>query len=184
MNDREIIKLYFSRAESAVEMTNTKYRNYLIKIALNILQSLQDSEEAVNDTYLALWNCIPPNCPNDLATFSAKILRRICVDRLKKQNAQKRGGGEIVLILDELSECIPSRTNTEDEFMSAELSKSINTFLYTLPDVKRNVFINRYFYAEPVKNIARDFGYSESKVKSILSRTAKQLKEHLHKEGF
>lgn len=184
MNDKQIVELYFERSEKAVLETDNKYKSYLIKIALNILQSIHDAEEAVNDAYLALWNSIPPSSPSNLATFTAKILRRICIDKLKHQNAEKRGGGEMPLILEELSYCIPSGQTAEEEFLNSEFSKTINTFLYLLSEEKRNIFICRYFYADSIKSIAKEFGYSESKVKSILHRTCKQLKDYLYKEGF
>lgn len=184
MKDSQIVELYLERSEKAVWETDNKYKSYLIKIALNILQSIHDAEEAINDAYLALWNSIHPSSPSNLATFTAKILRRICIDKLKHQNAEKRGSGEILLILDELSYCTPSGQTAEEEFLKSELSKSINSFLYSLPEEKRNIFVCRYFYADSINSIANSLGYSESKIKSVINRTGKQLKDYLHKEGY
>ena len=184
MEDIQIVGLYFARNEQAITETANKYGKYLFTIANNILTSKRDSEEAVNDTYLGAWNSIPPHHPHRLSTYLGKITRRISLDKWKANRAQKRGGGEVILALEELEGCISSVDTPQYWLEQKELSAHINVFLKSLPDMEQKVFIRRYWYLEPVKRIAKDFGFSESKVKSILSRTREKLKTYLQKEGI
>lgn len=184
MDDNSIIRLYFDRDEQAVEETARKYGSYCYTIANNILSNREDAQESVNDTYLDAWNSIPPHRPSSLSLFLGKITRRISIDRLRKNNAQKRGGGELALVLDELQQCIPSEADVEQAFEKKYLSQMINEFVKTLPEKERKVFLCRYWYMDSVKSIARRFGYSESKVKSMLYRTREKLREALRKEGY
>lgn len=184
MEDSRIIELYFLRSEEAISQTAAKYGNYCFSIARNLLQDHEDAKEAVNDTYMGAWNAIPPHLPNSLAAFLGKITRRICVNRFLANRAAKRGGGETALALEELSRCIPSHWDIEKELEGAELSKVINCFVRELPDVERRVFVCRYWYIKPIKEIANQFGFSESKVKSMLMRTRNKLKNVLEKEGI
>lgn len=107
MNDNQIVDLYWARDEQAIDETRAKYGQYCYAIAYNILQRCEDAEESVNDTYLDAWNAMPPHKPSILSTFLGKITRRISLDRLRRNNAEKRGGGQAALSLDELMECIP-----------------------------------------------------------------------------
>lgn len=184
MDDNAIIELYFSRSESAISETATKYGRYCYSIANNILSSKEDSEESVNDTYLAAWNTMPPQRPSVLATFLGKLTRYISLDRWKARNANKRGGGEVALALDELDECISSKENTEQAFEQKELLRSVNHFLGMLPETERNIFVCRYWYLDPVQQIADRHGFSLSKTASMLRRTREKLRTHLAKEGF
>lgn len=184
MEDLQIVDLYFDRNESAIDETERKYGKYLYTIANNILSSNRDSEEAVNDTYLGAWRSIPPHRPERLNTYLGKITRRVSLEKWKAYHAQKRGGGEVILALEELGECIPGGETPEQAIEMKELTARINCFLKMLPDTEQKVFINRYWYLTPVKRIAGDFGYSESKVKSMLSRTRGKLKAYLQKEGI
>lgn len=184
MEDAQIIDLYFARSEQAIAATSHKFGNYLYSIAHNILSSHRDSEEAVNDTYLGAWRSIPPHRPVRLSTYLGKITRRISLEKWKAMHAQKRGGGEVTLALEELGECVSGCDSPETAMEMKELTQIINTFLKTLPETEQKVFLCRYWYLAPLKTIAKQFGFSESKVKSMLSRSRKKLKTHLQKEGI
>ncbi|MBR3767642.1 MAG: sigma-70 family RNA polymerase sigma factor [Clostridia bacterium] len=185
MKDSQIVELYESRNEKAIKETDKKYGKYCYSIAYNILYDIPDSEEAVNDTYMGTWNSIPPNKPSVLSTFLGKLTRRISIDKLRKRNAEKRGGGEIPLVLSELSECISDKnTDTEKTVEMNLLIGILNGFLENLPVNERMVFLCRYWYIDSIKSISKQLGFSESKVKSMLFRTRNKLKEVLEKEGF
>ena len=184
MDDLEIIELYFCRDEKALTETAHKYGNYCYTVAFNILNSIEDSKETVNDTYFELWNTIPPERPTVLSAFIGKITRRLAIGRWRKNTAVKRGGGEFEVTLDELSECISDNTNVEKIVEGKLVVSTINEFLKKLPDTERNVFICRYWYADSVKSVAKQFGFSESKVKSMLMRTRTKLKQKLAEEGL
>ena len=184
MDDKGIVRLYFDRNEQAIDETSKKYGKYCFSIANNILSNREDAEESVNDTYLDAWKSIPPHRPNSLALFLGKITRRISIDRYRRKNAHKRGGGELALVLDELYQCIPDETDVEKEFEKRHLALVINNFVKSLPANEQRVFLCRYWYMDSVKSISRRFGYSESKVKSMLHRTRAKLKEEFRKEGY
>lgn len=184
MDDSAIVELYFARSEQAISETAAKYGGYCYRIANNILSSKEDSEESVNDTYLAAWNTMPPQHPSILATFLGKITRYIALDRWKSRSAYKRGGGEVSLALEELDACISSGESTEQAFEKKELLRCINRFLDDLPDTQRNIFVCRYWYLDPVQQIADRYGFTLSKTASILRRTREKLCNHLKKEGF
>lgn len=183
MEDIQIVDLYFARNEQAIAETDHKYGKYLFAIANNILFDRSDAEEAVNDTYMGAWNSIPPHRPHRLSTYLGKITRRSSLEKWKTAHAQKRGGGEVPLALDELSDCIPGSDSPQAQIEMKELTSRINRFLKSLPEPEQRVFVARYWYLQPVKSIARDLGFSESKVKSMLSRTRGKLRNCLEKEG-
>ncbi len=184
MDDNIIVDLYFYRSERAITETAAKYGNYCYSIAYNILSNNEDAEESVNDTYNDAWNSIPPHRPSILATFLGKITRRISIDKWRKHNAVKRGGGEIPLVLDELQDCIANVTSAEEEYEKKHLSDVINTFVKSLPETEQKVFLCRYWYVDSISSISKQFGFSESKVKSMLFRTREKLRLVLIKEGF
>lgn len=184
MEDSQIIDLYFQRSEEAISQTAQKYGNYCFSIARSILFSQEDSREAVNDTYLACWNAIPPHRPVSFPAFIGRITRRICVNRYLAARAAKRGGGEPELALEELADCIPAPRNVEQELDGKELSRILSRFVRELPEVERRVFVLRYWYVKPIGDIAKQFGFSQSKVKSMLLRTRRKLKAELEKEGI
>ena len=183
MEDVQIVDLYFARCEQAISETAQKYGKYLFSIAYNILSSNRDSEEAVNDTYMGAWRSIPPHRPDRLSTYLGKITRRVSLEKWKAAHTQKRGGGEPLLALEELGECISGGDTPERTMERKELTQYLNVFIKSLPETEQRVFVCRYWYLYPVKTIARDFGFSESKVKSMLSRIRGKLKIHLEKEG-
>lgn len=184
MDDKEIVALYFQRSEKAIEETASKYGKYCYSIAHNILSSHEDAEESVNDTYMDAWNSIPPHRPNLLSVFLGKITRRIAIDRWRRSGAQKRGGGEIPLVLEELKDCIADDQDVEQIVERRQLAAQINAFVRSLPTSERKVFLCRYWYMDSISDIARRFGFSESKVKSMLFRTREKLRDELKKEGY
>lgn len=184
MEDTQIINLYFARNEQAIKETDTKYGGYCYSIAYNILTNQEDAEESVSDTYLSAWNAMPPRRPPALAAFLGKITRHISIDRWRKYRSFKRGGGQIEIALDELSECVSGAESAEDSAIRKEILSSINRFLGKLSDVERSVFLCRYWYLDSIEQIADKSGFSASKVKSMLLRIRKRLNTQLEKEGF
>lgn len=184
MEDSQIISLYFRRDERAIEETAAKYGSYCYSIVHNILQNREDTEEAVSDTYLGAWAAIPPHKPAVLSTFLGKIARRTAIKRWQRSRARKRGGGELDLALEELSEFLPDHGTPESAVEQAELTGILNKFLGNLPKEERTVFVSRYWYLEPIADIATRFGFSQSKVKSMLARTRKKLYATLQREGI
>ncbi|MCH5323911.1 MAG: sigma-70 family RNA polymerase sigma factor [Eubacterium sp.] len=182
MEDSQIVELYWERSESAIAETKQKYEHYCHYIAYNILKSDMDAEECVNDTYVKAWNSIPPNRPNRLSAYLGKITRNIALDRYEKNKAQKRGGGEMSVVLDELQECIPSSNNSiSDTYI---LKDAINRFLVSLSPDKRKIFMRRYWYLSSIKEISQEYGISQSKAKMTLLRVRNDFKAFLEKEGI
>lgn len=184
MEDIQIIQLYFSRSETAIVETDKKYGPYCYSISYNILSDREDARECVSDTYLAAWRAIPPRQPKILATFLGKITRNLSIDRWRGYNRQKRGGGEVVLALEELGDCVADPQNVETQMERKQLARVFNRFLVELPETERRVFLCRYWYLDPVATIAGYFGFTESKVTSMLHRTRKKLRIALEKEGL
>ena len=183
MQDNEIVDLYWARSEDAITHTNVKYGSYCRKIAMNIVANNEDSEECVNDTYMSAWNSMPEERPNLLAPFLAAITRNHALDIYRKNHSQKRGAGDVPLALDELLE-VAGGSSTEDEVDLKILSGHLNSFLEALEADNRKIFVRRYFYVDPLAEIAKAYGMSESGVKSQLFRTRQKLKEFLEKEGY
>lgn len=184
MDDQSIIELYFRRSEQAITETDRKYGGYCRSIARNILASREDSEECVSDTYLVTWRAIPPRQPEILSAFLGKITRRIAIDRWRYCTARKRGGGEMVLALEELGDCVSGGENPESVAMRRELVGILNRFLETLPETERCVFLCRYWYLDSLEKIAESFGFTTAKVNSMLHRTRKKLRVVLEREGY
>lgn len=184
MEDSQIVALYWQRSPDAIKETENKYGAYCFSIADNILHSKEDAEECVNDTWLKTWNAIPPQRPNKLQLFLAKITRNLSFNRYKAKAAEKRGGGEMPIVLDELAECVAGDTTVEQSYAAKELERCIGAFVRTLPEREGNVFVRRYFFTESVSQIAKRYGLTENHVMVILSRTRKKLKIQLIKEGF
>ena len=184
MEDSQIIELYWQKNTDAISETAGKYGAYCFAIADNILHNPEDSEECVNDTWLHAWNAIPPQKPKVLRMFLAKITRNLSIDRYNARNAAKRGGGEIALILDELGECLGGGADTEAAYEAKELRQCIQRFVRALPERDGNVLVRRYFFAEPIADIAKRYGLTENHVTVMLSRMRKKLKAYLLKEGY
>lgn len=184
MQDEKIIQLYWERNESAISETQTRYEKYLSKIIFNVLGDTRDVAESLNDTYLKIWNSIPPDRPAVFSAYIGKIARETAIDAYRKLNRLKRKASEYTLALDEIGECVSGLESTEKEVELKLLGKEISNYLRTVPEYWRAVFIMRYFYADPIKDISKHMNMSESKVKGILHRMRKGLRKHLEKEGF
>lgn len=184
MKDEQILDLYFARSEEAIAATREKYGSYCHTIACNILQSAEDAEECVSDAFLAAWNAIPPQKPNNLAAFLGKITRNKALSRYRQESAQRRGAGQTELALSELEECISSRGQVEEIIDQMAVTDAIHRFLKPQPTLKRQIFLQRYFYLCSVREIAAFHGITESKTNAILHRMRKQLKAQLEKEGI
>lgn len=181
MDDKQIIQLYFNRNEAAIQETERKYGRLCYKIACNIVKNASDVEECVNDTYLCLWNAIPPEKPRNFMAFLAKVTRNLSLKKLAYNSAEKRSVTCTVSI-SELEEILPDahcQTEIEDE----SLGQLINLFLRGEKEDLRNVFIRRYYFYEDVKEIAKRYAFSESKVKSILFHARNKLKKFLIEQG-
>lgn len=184
MEDTQIVSLYWERDEAAIRETETKYGNYLHKIAFNILNNTEDSRESVNDTYLAAWESIPPHHPNILSAYLAKLARRIAIDLFRYRTRDKRMASEYALSLTELEDCIPDGNTTEETVNGKLLADAIGIYLRLLPEATRTAFLGRYYFLDSVKEVAGYCGMSESKCKSLLYRTRLGLKDYLQKEGY
>ncbi len=184
MEDEAIIALYFARDERAVQETDRKYGRYCFALAEAILHNRQDSEEAVSDTYLKTWNAIPPRKPSVFKLFLAKITRNQAFTRWRACTAQKRGGGEMDLVLEELEGCVAAPGQVEDHLNGQELALTIRRFLDTLSDQEQNIFLRRYFFVEESEVIARRYGMKRATVLRTLSRTREKLRAHLIQEGY
>ena len=184
MDDKSIVDLYFSRDQEAITQTDKKYGHYCYRIAYNILTNKEDAEESVSDTYVAAWRAIPPRRPSVLSTFLGKITRHIAIDRWRERNASKRGGGEVPLALEELQDCVAGMQNVEMDYERKEIIKAYVKFLDALPVTERRVFLCRYWYVDYVEAIADKFGFSQSKVKTMLHRTRAKLRKQLAEEGY
>ena len=183
MQDRDIVALYIARDEQAIVQTQETYGAYCRTVAVHLLSNDADAEECVNDAFLRVWNAIPPAHPQNLRTYLAKIVRRLAFDRFKAQTADKRGGGELPLVLDELSECIGNNREPDDATEAILLKDCLERFLRELPADKRYMFLRRYWYADAVKDIAKALGRRENDVTVTLSRLRVSLKTILKKEG-
>ena len=184
MNDERIIELYFAREEAAITETDRKYGSYCRRVTLNILENSEDSEECVNDTYMKLWNAIPPKRPKSFGAFVAAAARNVALNMLRGRTAEKRGGKGVSLAFDEISDCLPSAQTVESVFDEKELVSALNSFLGSLDKKKRTVFMKRYFHFFSMSEIASDMGMSEENVRTTLFRTREKLRKFLEKEGI
>jgi len=184
VRDDIIVNLFWDRQEDALAKTQEAYGAYCLQIAGRILGNPEDARECVNDAYIAAWNSIPPNRPENLKTYLGKLTRRISMKRWRSRDAQKRGSGEIALSLEELGDCIPSGILLEEQLVGKELTETINGFLEQLPKQQRQVFVLRYWYGCSIQEISSKFGFSKSKVESMLHRTRNKLRETLREEGY
>ena len=184
MKDQEIVSLYWNRNEDAIHQTQMKYGAYLSKVSYNILADFEDSKECVNDTYLAAWNSMPENRPNNLATYLGKITRQISIDVFRKRHREKRYASEYAVSLDELGDSFTNGVTPEQELDAKLLDEAINRFVSALPEMTQRAFVGRYYFFDSIKEIATYCGLTEGKVKVLLFRTRQKLKVYLNKEGF
>lgn len=187
LSDEQIIDLYWKRDEKAIDETDFKYRPYLYTIANNILNNTLDSEECLNDTYLGTWNAIPPAKPSLFQVFLSKIMRNIAVMRYKKNSADKRIPSEMTVSLDEIEKHIAYNefeSPVEYDYNVYRLSRLLNSFLNSLSEKDRFVFICRYYCCDRISDIADMLHISERSVFRTLTALRKKLKKHLNKEGY
>ncbi len=182
MEDEDIINLYFERNEDAIVHTKNRYEKYLMKIAHNILHDKSDCEECVSDTYLKIWNAVPPTRPVSLKAYLARIVRQSAIDRYRMNTSKKRISNNYKTTLYEISD-ITGKT-TEDLFEEKELASKINEFLDKIEPEKRNIFVCRYYFMDSISDIAKYVGSTQSQVKSSLYRMRKELKKYLESEGY
>lgn len=182
MQDEQIIRLFFTRNEDAIQQTAAKYGNRLTGLAANILRNNEDAQECVNDTYLKAWDTIPPTKPDHFYAYLAKICRFFAFGKLDWKNAAKRNG-EVVALTQEMEECIPSPWH-DANVDSAEISGLVSSFLRGQTRENRMIFVRRYWYGDSIREIALRYGLSESTVAMRLSRTRGKLAAYLKKEGI
>lgn len=183
MDDTEILGLFIKQDNSAIEESEKKYGRLLMKIAVGVLCLKEDAEEVVNDTYLAAFSNIKNSPPENLPSYLCKITRNLAIKKYRYNKAQKRSS-EYTLSLEEIGDVFSSSMSPEDIFQEKQLRECVFYFIKSLPDEKRRIFLRRYWFFDSVKDISSDFGISESKVKTMLFRIRKELKEYLIKEGY
>ncbi len=184
MDDARIVQLYLDRNEQAIPATARKYGNYCTSIAKNILGNQEDAEECVNDTYLNTWNAIPPHKPKLLSTFLGKIVRNLAFNRYKRNNADKRGNGELAAVLDELAGCVSGNDDVEKAYEYTELVTAINDFLGSLSAKKRNIFVCRYWYTDSISDISAHYNMTSPAVSMTLNRLRSKLHNYLVERGY
>ena len=182
MTDEEIISLYFDRSEEAIAATQRKFDGYCRSILSRLLGSSRDVEEILSDTWLQTWLSIPPNRPENLKLYLAKIGRNLALNRLRERRAVRRGEG-VDAVLEELSEVLGG-SSTEEIVDARELQKAVNTFLRGRPRRDGDIFVRRCFYAESADEIATRYSMRPNTVTVSLHRTRKKLREYLIKEGY
>lgn len=181
MDDLQIIELYFARDEKAIKETDTKYGRLCFNLANNILSNNQDSEECVNDTYLSVWNKIPPTRPNNFMAFICKITRNLSLKKLEFKMALKRTPN-VIVSFHELEEVL-SDDHIPPNIGDEEIGKMLTAFLQNEKEDARNVFIRKYLYFDSIGDIAARYSFTESKVKKMLYRSRNRLRDYLRKEG-
>lgn len=184
MDGMQIVQLYWNRDEQAIPATADKYGAYCASIARNILGNPEDAEECVNDTYLNAWNAMPPHRPSILSAFLGKITRNLSFNRYKYNTADKRGGGEMPAVLEELSDLVSGKDDVEQAFDQRELTKALDTFLDHLSPEKRSIFIRRYWYTDRISEIAARHSMNEGAVSMTLNRLRRSLRDYLFERGF
>ncbi len=182
MEDIKIVELYFARDERALDETERKYGSLCFHVARNILCEEEDVEECVNDTYLAVWNSVPPNHPESLIAYMCKIVRNQALKKLEHINAKKRKA-DMILSLEEIEETLPDERILPD-VNDERIGELINGFLRKEKEVNRNVFLRRYWFFDSIRDISERYSLNENTVKSILFRTRNRLRDYLRKEGI
>ena len=182
MEDSHIIQLFFDRAERAIEALSAKYGKLCYRIAYNILTDHADAEECENDTYLRVWNTVPPTRPDNLRAYVSRIVRNLALDRVRYQNRHKRSV-TAESFLSELSECVPAAVSVEAD-ADDTVVRAVTAYLNTLDELTRVLFVRRYFFMDSIEMLARQFGMNASSVSTKLTRTRARLKTYLEQEGI
>jgi len=184
MDDNAILDLFFARDQRAIEEASGAYGAYCAAIARNILDDPGAAEECVNDTWLKCWQSIPPQRPRSLKSYAGRIVRNLALSALRSENAQKRGGGQVRLALDELSEVVSGAETPEGALDRKAFREALDGFLAGLPQRNRNLFLRRYWYLDSVEQLAKRFSMSRTQVTTTLHRLRQKLRVHLQQEGF
>ncbi len=182
MEDSEIISLLWERNESALDEIIYQYGRMLKSFARRILPTSQDAEECINDALLDIWNTIPPKLPETIASYVAMLTRRRAVDRLRRLTAKKRGGGVYLVALDELEDCIPGGTEFDED--TETLREALNSFLTSLPEEDRAIFIGRYFALESIESLAKSSHVTKNTINIRLTRIRKKLRLWLEERSI
>jgi len=181
VENEKIIELLFARAEEALAALAAKYGALCYGIAWRVLESRQDAEECVNDTWLHTWNTIPPARPESLRAYVCRIARNLALDRLRFVRRRKRST-QMEVLMSELEECVPARDNVELE-ADDTAAQAVTSFLRTLDAQTRVLFVRRYFYMETVESLAERYGLNASSVSTRLTRVRGRLRAYLEREG-
>lgn len=182
MDDSKIIALLWNRAQSALDALSQKFGKGLYRMAHNILGNHADAEETVNDTYLALWDSIPPQNPDPLGAYVYRVGRNQALKRYRLNTAQKRNS-HYDLSLEELSGCLAG-TSLEEDYDAILLGQTIDRFLDTLDSKNRRIFLRRYWFGDRIADLAKAEHLTPNALTVRLSRIRQQLKDYLIKEGF
>ena len=182
MEDKKIIELYWNRSEKAITETDIKYGKLCKQLAKNILFSIDDAEEVVNEVYLGVWNAIPPEKPKYFKTFICRITKNLAMAKVRYYNADRRKN-EGVISLEEVQDILSGNSTVEEEYEKKVVSEYISDYLRMIDREKRNIFLSRYWYYDSIADIAKAYGMSESKIKTTLFRTRRKLKEYLKDKG-
>lgn len=183
LEDQLILKLLFERSENAIKELSHKYSSLCQSISFNILGTKQDVDECINDALLAVWNSIPPERPASLQAYICKITRNLSLKKYSYNTATKRNN-RYDAVLDELEECLSEGTTVEDGLIEKELTNEINSFLGTLKEKERVIFVKRYWFHESINEIAGHIGKTNNYVNVHLHRSREKLKAYLKKEGY
>ena len=181
MDDQQIVDLYWARSEQAIQESEHKYGAFCRSIARNILLQEQDAEECVNDTYLGLWNAIPPHRPNPLLAFVCRVARNVSLNRYRHNHAQRRDESRNLPLV-ELEGCLAA-PSAEETWSAQALGQTLDCFLDTLDRKSRVMFLRRYWFSDSVSWIARQMGITENHVSVQLHRIRSRLKQYLEQEG-
>lgn len=184
LSDEQILDLYFAREERAIAETDKKYCQYLHTVAYNILANEQDAEECLQDTYLRVWNAVPPERPSIFHAYLAKITRNLSLSRFKASKRQKRVLCEASVSLDELGDCVSDQEELSQQLDSAAIAYVVNHYLHHIPERRTYIFVSRYFYMLTVPQIAKRLSCSTSLVKKELALIRSELRQELEKEGI
>ena len=183
MADEQIIELYWTRQENAIQETDKKFGQFLFRIANNMLHDRQDSEECQNDTYLGAWNAIPPTRPAVLGAFLVQIMRRIAINRYREKTSKKRIPSELTVALEDAQGTLYHGDSVEVAYEASEVGRLINDYVKTLPDRQRYIFIDRFYLSESVESIADDLKLSPATVYREIDKIKQGLKLHLERNG-
>lgn len=184
LTDKQIIDLYWHRDESAIEETDKKYGRMLFRIAYNLLSDRMDCEECKNDTYVRAWRSIPPTRPRVLPAYLIEIMRRVAINKYKQKTSQRRVPSELTVSMDELRDSLQNEASLGSERDAAEIGEAISAFLRELPERRRHIFIERFYFAEPVEEIATELSVSVATIYRELERIRKDLKVYLERNDI